>query len=267
MKKITIIALLLIVYLTSFSQNILTSPVIVYSVSENSIIKRGGKEINLDSLLICHVDDELEVIKGKVCAYNGSELYLNPGDKINIVQKKNAQPNSVDKISRFINEPSTFLPNLYNNTRSSSLSAFPAYSVVYNTKNIDIVIPQKLHNKLNWSLYQNNNDSLIIEIEEVAADFIPDTLKLLKGKTYYWKLFNKNTIFTGRIKVIKSLKGEAKMPENLISKSDYFNAFNLFIDNECIFDAIATLKEGHINYPDCKIILNLLLMFPYNKEI
>ncbi len=45
-----------------FGQKTYYHPVVIYSLTENTIVKKNGKELILDSLIICHYNERIDVI-------------------------------------------------------------------------------------------------------------------------------------------------------------------------------------------------------------
>ncbi len=270
MKKLILLCFVIQFYVLVQSQNIYYNPVIIYSLSENTIVRVNGEKVRLDSMLVCSYNEQIEIIKGTVGLYNGDELKLNEGKVIKIVLKQkqreyNQKVKDIDKISRFINEPSVYLPNLYSAKRSY-FTVFPLNTKVLNPANIKIYFQKNPAPNMSFKLYSKKSDSLIWETNNLTERFDLSEVELVEGASYYWRIYNGIEGTKGEFELLS----KERKHELLINKpgaiSDYLEVFFLFLENDCKFDAIAILSKAIDKFPDCKIFKNIANRIPVNID-
>jgi len=262
MKTLQLIIITILFFNVIHAQKTYYNPVIAYSSAENTVVKKNGKKIKLDTLVVCHYNESLEVIKGSVRLFSGDdkELELTAGKRI-IVKKDNRQiTNSksgvINKISRFINEPSVYLPNLYSAERNH-LSIFPLESNVYNPSNIKFYFPKKQNSDVKFKLYYNK-DSLVWQTTKFINNEIPQNLKLNPGTNYFWRLYIGDIGTRGEFTILSNEQIKTIKITQPKSKADYFNSYFIFLENDCKFDAIAILSEAIRKYPKCMIFKSIV---------
>ena len=261
MKNLLLILALVLFFNIIRAQKTYYDPVIVYSLTENTIVKKNGREIKLDSLLVCHYNESLEVIKGSVRLFSGDdeELELNSGKQIFVKKGNSLTSNSkaavINKISRFINEPSVYLPNLYSAERNH-LAIFPLESNVYNSSNIKLHFPKKRNSKVKFKLYYNK-DSVVWQTNNFINNEIPQNLNLSRGINYFWRLYIGDIGTRGEFTIMSDEQIKEINITKPKNKADYLNSYFIYLENDCKFDAIATLIKANRKYPNCKILKSI----------
>ncbi len=255
-------------YVLVHSQNIYYNPVIIYSLTENTIVKVNGKKVILDSMLVCSYNEQIEVVKGTIGLYNGDEIKLNEGKTIKVVLKKkqpehNQKVKDINKISRFVNEPSVYLPNLYSAKRSH-FTVFPLKSKVLSTSSIKIYFPKKLKYNMSFKLYSRTSDSLIWETMDLSEGFDLSEVELIEGTSYYWRLYNGVEGMKGEFELLSNERKHHLNINKLETISDYIEAFFMLLENDCKFDAIAILSEAIERHPESKIFRYIAKRIPIN---
>lgn len=263
MKKLVILIAIFLINLSGRAQINRQLSVLIFPLTEHTIIKVNGKETKPDSVLIFSNNNRIEIIKGKLCLIDalGDEIIFKERMIINIKDhlKKEAEIKKAfnfNKISKFMNKPSVYLPNLYNNDRSEFV-IFPVKSSVYDKSNIKFYFSQDFVPEMKFKLCLKDSDSLVFETDDFSKEFNLQNVILDTGKSYIWKLYNGSNSIKGYITMLDEEQIQKITKNSLNCKSDYLDMFLNFLENECKFDAMAILFAALKKYPESELMKNL----------
>jgi hypothetical protein len=169
----------------------------------------------------------------------------------------------LNKVSKFLDNPSVYLPNLSSSERNKYL-IFPTQSKVFDRANIRFYYSEEFSSNATFKLYFKDTDSLIWETNDLQNIKELQKISLALGQTYCWKIYNGSNSLKGTFELMNQKdRNKLKLPQFQIKK-DYLTAFFVLLENECQFDAIAILLESVKKYPESKIfesLLNKILVF------
>lgn len=273
MSKSILFILIIVPWISVKSQNVINCPVLLVPVVENAVIEINGVEKELDSLFVCVDNCEVEIKKGKVNLLDiyGREINLKEGNTfiLNLSlrqQETKSQIYTLHRLSNFLNNPSFYLPNLYNNDRNLFV-IFPLRSNVIKKANIKFYLLQEFVPGMEFNIYVKNSDSLIFSTDEPLKEFDLYNVPLKEGKTYEWRLYNGSNSIKGEFKLLNKEQSQKIIVNSLKTEIDYLIQFISYMENKCKFDAVAVLIEGIRKYPDNSILKSLLDKFPDEHEI
>ncbi len=266
-KSVIISVFILFSFISLKAQKTFNYSVLLLPLEEHTIIRVNGEKRKLDSLQVYTNNHRIEIQEGKLSLIdtNGNETILYAGEKIEIktdtsLEITGIRISTLNKISKFINRPSFYLPNLYNNERSS-FTIYPLESNVYDKTNIkfytvgDFIPDAKLY------IFHKDNDSLILTLKFPIYE--PDFNNSIfeHDKSYTWRLYNGSNSAKGYFRLLPEEEIRIISAYPLNNKMDYLFLFFIFLENECRFDALAILQVAIVKYPDSKLFKNLLNKF------
>ena len=268
MKKFVIIGVIILSYLSIYAQQTFNYPILLLPLAEHTVIKINGVERELESLLICINNDQIEIRKGKLSLLDtdGNEIILKEGEIIEIDESSNQEDSNMkiitmSKISKFMNKPSSYLPNLYNNERNEFV-IFPLKSKVYNKANIKFYLSQDFIPEMKLNIYLKDSDSLIWCKDGTAKEFNFQNAPLEPGKSYTWRLYNGSNSIKGNFELLTEDQIQKMSMDSIKNKMDYLSLFFIFLENECKFDALTILDTAINQYPQSELFKKLLSKFP-----
>ncbi|NOQ26714.1 MAG: hypothetical protein GQ564_15245 [Bacteroidales bacterium] len=268
MKKSIILCTIILAFFTIKSQNTFICPLLLLPLEEHTVIKINETESELDSILIYHRTEQIEIRKGKLNLVDsyGNEIILEAGEKIKIKESINqneviSQAISLNRISKFINSPSIYLPNLYNNERNN-FTIFPLESKVNNKANIKFYISPAIVSEMKLNIYLQDSDSIIWQKKGYANDFSFHDAPFESGKSYSWRLYSGSNSIKGNFELLSEDQIQRDDIDKILTKIEYLSRFFNFLENECKFEALKTLIIARNQYPQSEIFKKLINKFP-----
>ena len=215
---------------------------------------------------------QIEIQKGKLNLVDsyGNELILEAGEKIKIKEpinqdEVNSQTVSLNKISKFINSPSIYLPNLYNNERNN-FTIFPLESKVNHKANIKFYISPAITSEIKLNIYLQDSDSIIWQKKGYVNDFCFHDAPLEFGKSYSWRLYSGSNSIKGNFELLSEEQIQRDDTDKIKTKIEYLTQFFNFLENECKFEALKTLIIANNQYPQSELFKDLLHKFPVDVD-
>ena len=106
---------------------------------------------------------------------DGNEIILIAGEKVEINNKSESKKSNtniltLNRISKFMNKPSSYLPDLYTNERNEFL-IFPLNSKIFDKTNIKFCLSQDFIPEMKLNIYLKDSDSLVWSKDGSVKEF------------------------------------------------------------------------------------------------
>lgn len=253
MKKLLIILAIFVITISSYSQKSFKEQIILLPENNEATISMDGIQKKITSAYICKRTSEIEFIHGKITALSdeGDEFSFKPGDKCKIIRKR-ASGTTLSKMSKYMDSPSSYLPNLYSSERDD-FYFFPVSSNLIDVKNFHFQYKKHHLCEPIFKLFSEDNDSIIWQTTSLE-DIKIEEINIEKGKNYYWKLYNGSNSVKGQISYLSNSSAKKISKRQLKSKKEYLDKYFLLLENKCYFDAVVILNDALIKYPKSKIL-------------
>lgn len=263
MKKLLTIITIFVFTVYSFSQESFKEQIILLPENEEATITLNGVRTKITSALICKKTAEIEFIQGNITALSdeGNEFSFKPGDKCKIIRKR-ASGSTLGKISKYMESPSSYLPNLYSSKRDD-FYFFPVKSNLIDIKNIQFYYKEHQLCEPAFKMYQANNDSLIWQTSSLK-NIKTEGIDLKQGENYYWKLYNGSNSIKGQLSYLSNSFSKKLSKKQLKSKKEYLEKYFLLLEKECYFDAVVLLNEALAKYPESSIFRKIKTILKMN---
>jgi len=259
MKKFVIIIALISFVFNSKAQKSFKDEVLLFPQNQNTTIKINGERKLLEETLLFNKSAEIEILTGKlsIITTDGKEISFDAGKSFHVRNAKTIRRKApLGKVSKYLNVPSTYLPNLYSNNRSEFM-VFPINSKVLDKSNVVFYFSEELPSDAVFKIFIHNTDSLVWQSKKLPNKLIGRDIPLKKGMKYCWKIYNGSNSSKGKIEFVDKKSNYHLKLGDTSSKLDYLNSFIFLIENEYRFDAVAVLLAARDRYPNSKLFSSL----------
>ena len=130
MKKLVIILVLINVVFNCLAQKSYKDEVYLLPLNDNTTIAINGEKRTLGTMFFCNQTAKIEILTGKISIMTtgGEEVSVNAGTSFHVKYSQSSKKSiPLGKVSKYLNSPSTYLPNLYSDNRSE-FKVFPLES-------------------------------------------------------------------------------------------------------------------------------------------
>jgi len=264
MKKFVTILLVFGFSVAILAQTDCKQPVLLLPLTKNAKIKLNNENIILAEGYTCNKQATIEVISGRISLLNdqGDEVIYETGGKI-LVSKSNGAKEALplNKISRYLEQPSVYLPNLYSSSRSD-YAVFPLESAVIDKSSIRFYFANEVDPNVTFKIYDDDTNSVVWQTKHFVSEFNPLLVPLDKGKSYTWKIYSGSNSVKGKILLLTDKESHGLKTLLLNEPKDYIAAYIKLLENKCIFDAVEILLEGIHKHPESGVLSILLSKLP-----
>ncbi len=231
------------------------------------VIELKGVQKELKLAWTCNEVTDIKIITGKIClvTIKGEEVILDAGAKIKVT-KVDPRDNSLplNKISKYLNEPSVYFPVLYSDKRTDAV-IFPVQSKITKLENLRFYYndKDKIENAA-FKIYLKETKEVVWESSDFINEFAGEKIKLENGKEYCWRIYNESNSAKGTFQLLdetqlKNLKFPGKIKNK---RENYINCFFSLMENHCFFDAAAILQQASENFPESELFKSLKQEIP-----